>query len=324
MNIFAVDKRTYDLFKFRHVSYADDHLTVFTIRVERGASKTEIANKIRGAMMTCRMMLSKATKMAGCGINPDKSENIITANWHEEIKKIDKDFDIKDNFKWLGYKLILTEEGELKFDLASITSKLITLATFRADVFQYTSSTNLRLKIYKTYLAPFIELYATIVIQGGKDFNSEVHKFQHSCLCSAIGASFTTNKIMVEEKCGEPPVLYKAIRMAKRLQFCCDTETAEKKALSESGTEITVRATRAGNTETLGGQRITQINKARKNFIFRINEFAKINDVSSNKKDEGINIQEIDKWVKVTNQSINNKILARTLSTQSKRPLDSQ
>lgn len=314
----AVDKKTFDLFMFRHISYADDHLTVFTIRVLASADTLEIATKVRGALNLCRSMLSKATKIAGCGINPDKSENIVTENLHDAFKKVDPDFEVKNSFKWLGYILILTTDGQLIFDVASVTSRLIALANLRNDIFQYTNSVSIRMKIYKTYFAPFIELYAPVILQLGADVNSEIHKFQHRCLCHAIGISFTANRKMVEEKCCEPPVIFKAVRMAIRIQFCCDTITAEENAIKKAGVTITNRVTRAGTSQLIGGALSTQ---ARKNIIFRINDFAKKQGIESN-KDEKIDFVKLGSWVKTVNSSINKKILTRTLSTANRRGRD--
>ena len=58
---------------YKHIAYADDHLTVVALvyRVDEVSSriKTDIAN----VALTCRLLLDSATKDTGCGINAANS-----------------------------------------------------------------------------------------------------------------------------------------------------------------------------------------------------------------------------------------------------------
>ena len=161
-----VKNKTYDIVSLEHVSYADDHVTLCTIEADGNEDEEEIVLKIRGTLLLCRQCLTDATRALGCGVNPDKSENIVPLFWHDAFKRVDDEFEVKCTYKWLGYFLTLTNNGQLKFDIESMNQKFLILCRLRDDIFQYTADVPLKLKIYKIYFAPFIELYAPLVIQG--------------------------------------------------------------------------------------------------------------------------------------------------------------
>ena len=302
-----VKERVYDIVCLEHVSYADDHVTLCTIEANLDEEEEDIVLKIRGTLLLCRQCLTDATRALGCGVNPDKSENIVPASWHEAFKKVDDDFEVKCTYKWLGYFLTLTNNGQLKFDVESMSQKFLILCRLRDDIFQYTVSIPLKLKIYKIYFAPFIELYAPLVIQGGLEKIGEVHRFQHDCLCKVLCVPFTICRKGLEEACGEPSVMFKAVRFAKRIQLCCGTLQAEQEATGKSSYEETTRQLRSGAKIA---KATATIPSAKKHHIYLLNEFAEIEGLSDNKeKKKGF--KEMKSWISMEKSKIQKRVRAR-------------
>ena len=317
----AVSEKIYNIFRVDHVSYADDHISVFTLKVPRNYKDEDIAKDIRGAMLLCRGMLKDSTVALGCGVNPTKSENIISDDWQAPLKEIDETFVTKSSFKWLGYHLQLTPDGQLKFDTVTIIAKFKVLRTLRDNIFQYTNSITLKLKIYKTYFAPFIEFYAPVVVQGNElNLGTEVHKFQHDCICKATGACYTTSRNELEKRTGESPVLFKVIRLAIRLQLGGNTLAAEQKAREEADKKneeiygapiekerITRKRVKEGNTEIRTG---AMIPSAKANYIFKINHFAKL-PLPDNNKSNKLSIEKLKIWIHDNNSRISEIVAAK-------------
>ena len=315
-----VSKSIYNVFCIDHTSYADDHLTTITIKVKTSEQKKEIAAMIRGLTLTCRGLLIDSSRIIGCGVNPAKSESIVPEVWHAELKNIDPNFEVKASFKWLGYYLNITNDGQLVFDIETMITKLKTLERLRDNIFQYTENVTLKFKIYKTYFAPFVEFYAPIVVQSNLNITTELHRFQHNCICAAYNAGHTISRTNLEKAVGEPSVLFKAIRFAKRIQFCCGTDDAENFAKRQEqdlqGNEQlsprvrTLRAIRgvSRNVEIRTGSGIP---RAKKNFIFSINKFVKLEspEINDNKASK-LPKDKISNWVRKENNKIQ-KIIAR-------------
>ena len=315
-----VSKSIYNVLCIDHTSYADDHLSTFTIRVKASEQKKEIAAMIRGLTLTCRGLLIDSSRIIGCGVNPAKSESIVPEVWHAELKKIDPGFEVKASFKWLGYYLIITNDGQLIFDIETMITKLKTLERLRDNIFQYTENVFLKFKIYKTYFAPFVEFYAPIIVQSNLNITTELHRFQHNCICAAFNACHTISRSGLEKAVGEPSVLFKAIRFAKRIQFCCGTDDAENLAkrqeqnLEEDGQLVpnirTLREIR-GVSRSVEIRTGSGIPKAKKNFIFNINKFVKLESPEINdNKEARLPKDKISDWVRRENGKIN-KIIAR-------------
>ena len=315
-----VSKSIYNVLCIDHTSYADDHLSTFTIKVKVSEQKKEIAAMIRGLTLTCRGLLIDSSRIIGCGVNPAKSESIVPEEWHAELKKIDPNFEVKASFKWLGYYLNITNDGQLVFDIETMITKLKTLERLRDNIFQYTENVFLKFKIYKTYFAPFIEFYAPIVVQSNLNITTELHRFQHNCICAAFNACHTISRSGLEKAVGEPSVLFKAIRFAKRIQFCCGTEDAENLAKRqeqnlEGNEQLAPQIRRL--REIRGVSRNIEIRtgagvpKAKKNFIFCINKLVKLEspDINDNKQ-ASLPKDKISEWVRKENAKIN-RIIAR-------------
>ena len=74
---------------FKHIAYADDHITIVVIKVQINTQNSKINKIIKLIADKCRSLLDLATRAAGCGINPDKSELIVAARYKDchEIAK---------------------------------------------------------------------------------------------------------------------------------------------------------------------------------------------------------------------------------------------
>ena len=201
------------------IAYADDHVTVIAIITKIDAPDIEITRIARKALLSSRHLLGDSTIKLGCKIHPTKSENVIPKKFHSNLVEF-SGFKMQRSFKWLGYKLNLTDEGEIEFDRDAIATRLVAVSLLRDSVFQYTADITLKWQIFKTYLAPYIELYLPLEIQeSNKPANSDVYKFQHDCICKVLGVSFRSSRIKTEKVINELPVRAKAIRMAKRMMM---------------------------------------------------------------------------------------------------------
>ena len=293
-----------------HGSYADDHFTPIMIKVRKNLNPVEVAKLIRQVITYSRTALKCATEALGCGINPKKSENIVPKFLHEAFKTInaseskENQFAVKCKFKWLGYHLILQDDGSLIFDLEMVKSRLIDISNKRDLLFQYTADIKLKLRIYKTYLAPMVEFFLPTVIQQGENANTIVHRFQHDCLCKLAGACFTVSRQGLERVLLEPGVSEKAIKTARRLQKVCDTSSAqeefEKKYMGPDSQKRTL--------SLRSGSRITSVLDTipafRRNLVLRINHFATLDlddaVFSGNRK---VEFSRVRSWVKSANNN---------------------
>ena len=200
-----------------HVSYADDHLTVITLAVDHETDDEEIACIMSDAFDLMRDLIIEATVRLGCGVNPKKSESIVPEQFKKHIlleRKTEKDPD--DTFKWLGFYLTLNDKCELTFNEQKIKDRIAQIEYFRDLAFQYTKSIGIRWRIWKVFIAPFVELYTPLIIQKKELSITCVHKLQHHTLCRVVGVPTTTSRDRLEEKVGERSVQCKATRLADR------------------------------------------------------------------------------------------------------------
>lgn len=197
-----------------HISYADDHLTIITIRVAIDIGVDRTGKVVEHYAKKVGRMLTKAAELVGCGVNPDKSECVVPLIYVSHVSTRDT----KDHFKWLGYYLKLDEEGNLEFMENKVKEKLEQIGRVRDLVYQYTTMLGIRWKIYKTYLAPYIELFLPLAVQKDLKINSLVKDFQHKSICRALGLlNRGVSREEVESLVGEKSVVEKAVRMLKRL-----------------------------------------------------------------------------------------------------------
>ena len=293
---------------FFHTSYADDHLTILKICVPDTMDDKDICGEIKRALTISRGLIVQATTLLGCGVNPAKSENIVPSKYHATFKRHLPEFEVKETYKWLGYYLTLTSYAELKFERKSVVDKLNKIRKLRDSIFQYTTNKRVRFKIYQTYLAPFVELYLPIVVQSS-DKNTEVHRFQHDCLCRSIEVCFTANRKNVEKRLKLLSVDDKAIRMAKRVSAGMNTQAIQNEACEAATNSADVisepRQLRSGRT--VEGSGMARVNN---NYIVRLNRMANSKEDTPMILDSKFDMTAVCRWVNFVNKAISDRIRA--------------
>lgn len=225
-SIKVVEEENEDIISIAHLSYADDHVTIVTFWVEIDEETQTTGKRMSEVLWMTRETLARATKQLGCGINPLKSENVVPAKYKDHIdldmfkEHLDEDpkiFKGKSVVKWLGFYLELTE-NQINFNENEIQKRCNSVAHLRDQIFQYTSAISIKWRIYKMYIALYIELYTPLValnLSGGK--TNCVHDLQHRSICKAMNVNTTTARRELEERLGEKSVEEKTQRMANRI-----------------------------------------------------------------------------------------------------------
>lgn len=210
------------IFQIDHLSYADDHLTIITIEIDDDMNPYAEAKLIKDTLEATREILFTATTKVGCSINPDKSEGIvdpytlkIIAKFFPELVKKD-DEKVKNTFKWLGYVLRL-EGCELKFSEAYTKKSLMATMSVIRQLFQFTKHSSIRLKAFKTYVIPIIEMFLIFQAQRGLKARTVLPKVQHKSLSSVLNLSYRNSEDKLLEAMDELSISQKVIRMAKRV-----------------------------------------------------------------------------------------------------------
>ena len=199
INLETLMTENQDIIMISHISYADDHLTVITFMIKKNSPQEVVCLRMSRLLGNTRGLLQDATVQMGCGINPIKSENVVPEKFCQGIDlnfENDKENDPniykgKHTFKWLGYWLTLLENHELIFNEKKMMSKIMTVVSYRNEVFQYTRNIWLKYKIYKIFIAPFVELFLPMLIQHKTLDITPVHTLQHKTLCNAVEAAHT-------------------------------------------------------------------------------------------------------------------------------------
>ena len=134
-----------------HIAYADDHITVVGLLVDKDMPIPEIQALILDVSDTCRDLLDQATKDIGCGINVKKSEMVVPAKYADTEKLL------KCDFIWLGYSLHLTDDLFLQITPQKMIQRFETCRRLISDVFQYVDCPIVRRKVFQVYVAPVID-----------------------------------------------------------------------------------------------------------------------------------------------------------------------
>ena len=220
----AIYGKNTDILVITHISYADDHMTIFSILVKATDSNVIIGRRLSRIFDMLRDLLKSATSTLGSDINPKKSESIVLKELTPFISLREKtDKDPSNAFKWLGYHLFINDKMNLEFDEKKIKETINTVNSFMRKAFSYTASVGIRWKIYKVYISPFVELFLPLVIQttsSGPRAKTIIHDLQHRTICLALGLPWTTGRRDIEIFLGEKSVEEKAQRMATRLIDC--------------------------------------------------------------------------------------------------------
>lgn len=236
-----------------HTSYADDHLTILTIAVREEEHEHLVAEKIKCLLEATRKELLYATTKIGCSIQPTKSEIIVTQVDARMINRFYPTFEVKSDFKWLGFRLKM-QESELIFCEKGVVKRLNSALNMCRHIFQISSGIFLRWKTFKTYVTPFLEPFLPFQIQQGIDKASELTKAQHKCLSQIVGLTPRNNSRRLREVLAELSIKGKAIRLSKRfesetsgigdmmnrvLELEANKETAGGRIRTRSGNELT-------------------------------------------------------------------------------------
>ena len=295
-----------DILAITHLAYADDHMTIFSIIADANSSFDEIGERLSEIFDMLRLLLKSATKTLGSDINPKKSESIVLKDLTPFIILEDKtDKDPANSFKWLGYHMILNDDMLLEFDEAKIKITINAVNSFRKKAYSYTASIAIRWKVYKVYIAPFIELFLPLVIQlpsSGPKSITIIHDLQHHSLCYAMGLPWTTGRRTIEKFLGEKSIEEKAQRMANRLIEANKLERPKFSDNDEEGMEL-----RSKNKKWF------PIEKKRRNeFIVRLFMFSdfKIEETPKIK----FNISRTKKWCIATRLAIQKHACSRSNS----------
>ena len=282
-----------------HLSYADDHLTLFTIYFDEDASYRRVGRYASIMFDTLRRCLKAATSQIGCDINPLKSESVVPKIYAEHIKlELVTEKDPACEFKWLGYHLQIDENHQLVFDEKKIKSRIESIKKFRNIAFRYTSNISIKWKIFKVFIAPFIELFLPIVIQHKALDVSIIHDLQHRSMCLALDLPRTTGRRLIEVKMGERSVEEKAKRLATRMITVLDI----KRPAFEHDINKRLRSGRIANNPTSASDR--------NNFIIRLFIYFDLATEETNKVE--FNPRKVRRWAKSLRAAINKKIASRT------------
>ena len=186
------------------MAYADDHVTIVVLKLKR-TEKIEKSRKRMDAIAgICRELLDRATKAAGCGINPDKSELILPPRFLTENEEL-----AKNEFVWLGYSIKLVEGRRILFTDSKLIGRMIKTTNLACSVFQYLKSVFVRWRVYKVYIAPIIEWYLPTVAHKPRTAGSKANileSFQHRMLAMVSGACVCSSRIGLQEVMREMPV----------------------------------------------------------------------------------------------------------------------
>lgn len=245
------------------VAYADDHVTAVAVMVRKEIQFSVKREWVFRQIWTMRRLIKDATIDMGCDVEPSKSETIFSS---KILENQNPDSRFKMSFKWLGYTLELKPNGILWFTEDAIDNKLSSQEHFARTLFQYSDCTAFRWKIWKTYFAPFVELYLPAVMQKSFGARSRVHTFQHRITCWALGLCEYASTDKLQIATGEPSVEFKARRAANRL-------------LSTMGSKFDFAICRTANRHTLPSAQAIGLaprsfnSTERKDLSFRMNLF---------------------------------------------------
>ena len=122
-----------------------------------------------------------------------------------------------------------------------------------ADIFQYSPTLNVKIKIFKVYIAPIIEYFLPSIIRANVNQSNRMERFQHEILCKALEIPRTAN-------------------MKKTLQVLKIKSIAEKleTACLRYRTYLDREPSKPTETRTTRSGRRLDINHSAKNFADRI------------------------------------------------------
>lgn len=289
----VIEEENDDIICISHVSYADDHVTIVTFWIEIDMEIQDTSRRMSEILWTVRATLASATKQLGCGINPLKSKNVVPLKFKDLIDlDVDKEymdedpkiFKGKSIVKWLGFHLELNINHQIIFNEAEIQKRCNSIAHLRDQIFQYTNTISIKFRIYKIFIAPYIELYTPLVAQNLDGTGRKIcclHTLQHKSMCKALGLCQTTSRRELEIKVGEKSIEEKTKRMAIRIIAAMN--------LKPIACEAKI------NRQNQGVLLFPEDKNDRKNLINRL-FFFKLQSIAETKKVK-FRLHEINRWI---------------------------
>ena len=312
------------LLEYKHVAYADDHLTIVILSIPLEWSAETVRDITTETALSCRNLLDLATRALGCGINRKKSEVLLPSEWsNAEISS-------NDEFVWLGYSLQLTASCKLIFTESKMRARFIRTTTMVRSIFQYIRSIFVRWRVYKVYVAPIIEWYLPCIFHKPMhDLSSSnaVRSFQHQMLCLVTGACCTTSTVKLAELLNEPPVRFKMGRLANRLKdhmshrcrlrlWGIDSwDTANGGIVLRSQRETTTRPW-AGVDKRDFGDAIFMLGESFADNKEGPKKYLRKKGNSVNKYRLEFDVQKVRTWVRINNADISRKMRERMLNDE--------
>ena len=229
-----------------HVAYADDHVTVVVLKVKKSTESSIIGELISLIANETRGMLDLATRAAGCGINPDKSELVVPTKYTSSCDLA------KDEFVWLGYSLKINSDCKLIFTDKKMMARFKKSLSMARGAFQYIKSIYVRWRIFKVYICPVIEWYLPVIMTKNKTAGSSlnsIESFQHQMLALVSGACSKCNSSQLCEIMAEMPVELKLGKLALRMKRYLDRDIFRLAYGNREQAAMTYRETRGGRVE---------------------------------------------------------------------------
>ena len=309
------------ILEYKHVAYADDHLTVVGLAVPGEASHEMISALVRGVVLGIRDALDTATRSAGCCLNLTKSEVILAD------PSMATDLGAKTEFTWLGYSLKITQDHRLMFTETKMLARFKRTLGMVRSVFQYVSSLYVRWRIYKVYISPIIDWYLPVIAHKPRHAlaqNNSVESFQHQLLALVTGASTSASTKGLEQVCEEPPVSFKLRRLCSRLdQYVFRNPTVPGAQLSQP-LQHEERVLRSGVRVIEKDPVLTDRKDFGDNIYLLAKEFASdtasrdkyVRNKGRNREKRDFDIQGVQNWVKTCNSEIQRRIRQRIADSQ--------
>ena len=253
-----------DILLYKHVGFADDHVTCIALLVEKTTEKNvdqflENTKKINKAVIQTRLSLNSATTTTGSKINAAKTEIVCADTYSNYITQA------ANHFKWLGYTFELSKTYKLTISDKQIDSKIAASKKCLNDIFSYFAAPDQRLKIYKIYLNPMIDFFLLQFIVNNKQNElqetDKVSKFQHYCLTRVLQTyPEALKKQEIQNALQELSVPQKATRLAAQLSNCPRVAEIQKRHLDELNNAEVITITTRGNQITTTNSNLTANN----------------------------------------------------------------
>ena len=231
----------------------------------------------------------KRQEEVGGKLATEKSE-IITCT--EAVDGVD---DAKSEFVWLGFSFRMTVKDGLVFTTSKMDKKVTKLFRYCSFIGNLNMSKLLKLKIYKTYVRPIIEIFSMC-----KNVLKEVSVVQSKLLCVLMGVSRKYSLARLLKKCQTPSVDEIWHKIARQIKCKFEKTMDEFDPIRDEHT-VTTRS----GSQTYG-ETTSVVNRD-----FFTSVWITCNSTSSskpNKKPPKLNEDDLQKWCKQANKFVKTKV----------------